>query len=162
MVVKVAIFAIGIPGVLAALFALLPRVTVAVTDPVDPDDPYSSSVTVTNTGYIPLDSVWPAIGLGEITTVGGPPPHTNMKWDYLPCRRRRQWKPRNLAIDDRFTFALNDVYELENKGTFQSADIAVIVDYELPLIHLARRKFFPIVSRKQTNGKFYWYAKTVD
>jgi hypothetical protein len=150
---------VGVPGVLAASLALLPRVNVTVSDPVDPDDPFSAAATITNTGYIPLDAVWPAIGIGQISTVPNDKPVSNVKWDYLPCYRRSQWKPRYLALDDKFTFALNDVWQLETKGSLSYADIAVAVDYEIPVLHWHRRKLFPIVAHRQTNGRLYWYPK---
>jgi hypothetical protein len=64
-----------------------------------------------------------------------------------------------MEIDDRFTVALNDVLGTAAPGGLQYADIAVIVDYEIPIIHWKRKKTFPIYTRKASNGKLYWQWK---
>jgi hypothetical protein len=152
------LFLIGIPGVLASLLSLLPRVTVTVSDPVVPEDPFSSSVTITNTGYIPLKSVTPLLGLGEIDMQGSQSrhnPHTRyamFQSSLLPVQ--------DLGLDDKFTFAINDPWKLEKP--FVYADIAVVVEYHIPLLPFWKgRKTFPMIAHKQSNGRFYWYAKTM-
>jgi len=155
--VKLLAFVIGAPGVLAALLSLLPRLAPTVSDPVDPDDPFSSSVTITNTGYIPLDAVYPGIAVCEIAAKGTPTLDRG-PCDYSNRWHKDAWNPRNLGLDDRFTFALNDVWETK-KGALAYADVAVTIDYEIPIIHWKRTKVFPLVARMQTNGRFYWYAK---
>jgi len=154
---SVLLFLIGVPGILAAILTLLPRVTVTVSDPVDPDNPFSASATVTNTGYIPLESVMPYVGLGGIRTTGGPPEEKGFKPIYIPKFRRKDWPVRDLGLDDKFTFSLNEIWSAQS---LESADVGVWVDYEVPVLHWKREKLFPIVARKQTNGKLYWYAKT--
>jgi hypothetical protein len=62
-------------------------------------------------------------------------------------------------LDDKFTFALNDVLDT-HPGQLESAAIDVTVEYEIPIIHWKREKMFPMVAHRQTNGRFYWYART--
>jgi hypothetical protein len=148
-------------GGIAALATLLPRLTVVVSDPPDADDPFSSSVTVTNTGYIPLESVIPYFGLGQTGTIGSPPENKNFHPTYLPRFARADWRPHYLWLDDKFTFALNDFWETHPRG-LAYADIAIRVGYQVPLIHWKREKVFPMYAHKQTNGNFYWYAKEAE
>ena len=145
-------------GAPAAVVTLLPRVTATISDPADPDLPFSSSVTITNTGYIPLDSVSPFMGLGQIGGEHAPPEDKNLHPNYHPYFRRAQWPIQNLGLDDKFTFAINDVFDTAS-GRISYADIAVVIDYEIPVIHLKREKVFPMEAHKQRNGKFYWYSK---
>jgi hypothetical protein len=161
-IVKILVFVIGIPGVLAALLTLLPRVTPTVSDPVDPDDPFSASVTITNTGLIPLREVDPGIGLGEFITKGGSPHDPNFKPLYWPHYHNISWGIHDLGLDQKFTFALNDVWETQEKGGLDYADIAITVDYRIPVLRWKQEKIFPMIARKQTNGRFYWYAKPLD
>jgi len=63
-----------------------------------------------------------------------------------------------MAVDDHFTFALDDITRAEgNRLTY--ADIAVIVNYRTPYLHLTRKKTFPLYTRKASNGKLYWQWK---
>ncbi len=158
---KILAFVIGIPGVLAALLALLPRVTPTLSEPVDPDNPFSSSVTITNTGYIPLNNVMPVMSGGQIVTKGKLP---DLNWipTYETRVQKAEWVPRDMAIDDRFTFALNDLWDTKERGGLEYADLAVIIQYEVPVIHLKREKIFPFVTHRQTNGRLYWYSKLVE
>jgi hypothetical protein len=155
---KVLVFLIGIPGVFAGVVTLLPRLTPSISDPVDPDNPRSISVTVTNTGYIPLDSATAAVAICVLCTKGSrcqvpefPPRLTQCsQWS------RAQWK-HYMAIDDRFTFPLNDVFDTADQNGLSYANLAIVVHYEIPLIHWKGEKAFPLATRQQRNGKLYWY-----
>jgi hypothetical protein len=156
---------VAVVGMLLALIALpaavvmfLPRVTATVSDPVDPGDPFSSSVTVTNVGYLPLSSVRPFLTVGQIGSGGAIPDSGN--FSYNSGFTRIDWPLRDLGLDDKFMFALNDLLE-EPRGALNFADIAIRIDYEIPIIHWKKQKLFPFFARKQTNGNFYWYSNTV-
>ncbi len=149
-------------GGIAALLVFLPRMTVTTSDPADPDDPFTASATIVNTGFMPLKSVEVSVGMGQMVTTGGAPADPNFHPIYWPHLHRNGWSVANLRMDDRYTIALNDVLGTEQRGGLDYADIAVVVDYEIPLIGLKREKVFPLFAHRQTNGKFYWYSKTVD
>ena len=153
---KAAIAAIvTIVSLIAAVVTLLPRVTVAISDPVDPEDPFSASVTITNTGFIPLDSVIQAVAIKQI---GGNATNPSHDVDYVPIRRG-QWQPHDLGLDDKFTFALNDIFDMKTRD-FGYAHIAIWVDYRIPILYWKSTKKFPYEAHKQTNGHFYWYPGT--
>lgn len=147
-------------GGIAALLTFLPRLTVAISDPPDPGNPFSSSVVVTNTGYIPLDAVKPKFGIHEINGAARVTPNdqSHVGEPYISSYYPTRWGTHDLGVDDRFTFALNDSISV-SKEVFGDADIAIILTYEIPLIHWKREKVFPFITKKQTNGNFYWYAE---
>jgi hypothetical protein len=159
--VKLPLFgAILAVGTLLGYVVLIPRMTVVVSDPPDPNDPFSSSITVTNTGNLPLYSVSANLSIGTITflnTQGNPITlkSEEVKTSYLV----KDWPPHDLSLDDRFTVSLNDVLS-GNRGSLVSAQIAVVVKYKLPLIHIEMEKRFPVFSKRTSNGNFYWYADT--
>ena len=150
---------ISVLSVLAALLSFLPRVGVILSDPADPNTPFSSSVTITNTGYIPLDAVVPFFAVGEIATTGATH-DPNFTPNYKGARITRvDWGfPRDMAIDERFGFALNDIWDTAPRG-LEYADIAIVVQYEIPIVHYKQEKIFPFIAQRQTNGNFYWYPK---
>lgn len=162
MSLKILAFIIGVPGILAALLTLLPRLTPTVSDPVDPDNVFSASVIITNTGSVKLKSVEAWIGFAVICGIHAPCPEADSpdaSRDYPKRAQRAQWLPRDMEVDDRFTISLNDVFGETEPGGIQYADIAVSIDYELPIIHWKRKKTFPLFTRRATNGKLYWYWK---
>jgi hypothetical protein len=135
---------------------LFPRTTVNASDPVDPEDPLSSLSTVANTGYIPLLSVTLHMALGKVI-----PRNAGVGLEGAPDYKTRlnhiDWTPRTLDPDDKYTIALNQIFHLCREGV-ASADIAIVVEYELPLIHLKVERLYPFAIKSQTNGNFYWYA----
>jgi len=149
-------------GALAAIVTFFPRLTPSVSDPSDPNDPFSSSVTITNSGYMPLNSVDATVCLNELhlrepqkdPTYGAYGGDSNS-----PSYARfgsKNWKTHYLGLDDRFTFLLNDAFA----PGFGEGSLALIVDYEIPVIHLKREKVFPLLSKKRNNGTFYWAFDT--
>jgi hypothetical protein len=152
-----------IVGVLAALLAFWPRVTASISDPVNVDDPFSSSVTVTNAGFISLEDVSATVAVRSIQGNGSVPFLSLLGTSNYKTRMQNcHWAPHNFEMDDKFTFALNDVANPPKQG-FGSADIGIVVDYTIPIpiLHIKREKIFPFVTKKQSNSNFYWYSETV-
>jgi hypothetical protein len=146
-------------GGIAAAVAFYPRVTPTVSDPSDPNDPFSSSVTITNTGLMPLGSVSGFVGLNELHTQNSQGPTYGVYGDPNQKYARfygPNWKSHYLGLDDRFTFVLSDAF---GPG-YGEGNLAIIVDYEIPIIHMKREKIFPLISKKRSSGTFYWAFDT--
>ncbi len=149
---------IGVPG---ALLTVLPRISATVSDPTDTNDPFSSAVTVSNTGYIPLRSVVIDIAWSKITALNEYGNPVTLLGDIGTQHfRSLHWSPQNIGPDERFTESLNDVFST-NRYSLLNAEIAIVVEYDLPIIHLHREKRFPFFAKRQRNGAFYWYAETL-
>lgn len=144
-------------GVPAAVVTFWPRVTATISDPVDTNDPFSSSITITNAGYLPLKAVTANFSVGKIVFKGPKGPTTLLGNEADSEWHWKDWAPHDLGIDDRFTVTLNDPL---NISSVTSAEVAVVVTYELPGIHIRRKKLFPMFAKRQTNGNFYWYSDT--
>jgi hypothetical protein len=143
-------------GGFSAVVTFLPRVTAVVSDPVDPTDPFSSSVTVTNTGYLPLNSVVPFVRINELRYGNlSRPLILNSTNSYgLGITAERQ-PPVRLGLDDRFTFDIHQALPAL-PPLLSRADIAISIRYKIPLIFLTREKMFPLVADRDTNGNFRW------
>ena len=142
-------------GGVAALLTFVPRVNVTGFDPLDLD-PFSSSVTVANTGYVKLDAVRLSLSIiniknGQKTVHGGSNYQDRVGFD--------GWGTHDLGLDDKFTVLLNDAIRLQDPIDGQTeADVALVVSYELPFTHWRREKIFPIYARRQKNGALIWYS----
>jgi hypothetical protein len=121
--------------------------------PVDANNPFSSSITVANTGYVPLKNVQvdlaPQFHLSKI----------NM--DFGDCNKpglhKIQWKPRDLGLDEKATYALSEAFATPSEN-LKSGNMCVVIGYELPLIPIRRQKGFPFYIKRETNGNIYWYS----
>lgn len=130
-------------GGYAAVVTLLPRVTASVSDPVDPDNPMSASVTIANVGYLTLDTVEPFFGL-RMMTFGAATKGVNSNNDpsapYTRFGNPRYHPGPDLGIDEKFTFGLNEIWGIQ--PSLSSADVAIIVQYRIPILHLKQEKDF--------------------
>jgi len=149
----------GLIGVIGVVVAFVPRLNVTVSDPVDPNNPFSASVTIANTGYVPLDLVEPFLGLRMMEFgVRRPTEMSANSPKFYTKLGNPKWHPGvKLGFDDKFAFGLDEIMGIQ--PNLSSADIAIIVQYQIPIIGLRREKVFPLVAKKQSNDKIYWYAK---
>jgi hypothetical protein len=153
---------VSIIATLLAYLVLIPRVTPALSEPADPNNPFTSSLTVTNNSVYPVKSVEAFIRPKTICPSLGPcpektefpDPHRYDK-DLSPDFARTQRGTHDLGTDQAFTIALNDMFDWGADPQF--VDLAIIIRYEIPIIHWKREKKFPCYTRMQSNGKLYWY-----
>jgi hypothetical protein len=146
---------------------LIPRVTPSISSPINPINPFSSSITITNSGNIPLDSVSVSVKIRAICGTAAPvcpnetqyPDPTRFD-DIATTVHHPEWVDRHLSIDGRFDFSMGDSFfqppDEPDTVTLKFADIAVVVDYQLPIIHWKMHKQFPLYTRKASNGTLYW------
>src|SRR5579871_3943188 len=145
---------IGVASLVIGVIALLafwPGVNVSISEPVDLNNPLSASVTIANNGHLPLTSVRPSFGLGKITY--GDPNHPTIyqsSEDYA-AMTSEEWHPRDLGTDEKFEVALNEVWP-DNLRPLLSGELAIMVEYRIPIIHWRRFKTFPYRAKQQSNG----------
>jgi hypothetical protein len=160
LLVKLVGFLLAVLGAAAAVLAFLPRVLPSISEPTIQGQPFSASVTITNTGSIPLQNVSVGLGINEICPANSPcnssefpTPGANHSGNLV---QRVGRKPRDLGIDERFTFPLNEIIDTQNSAT-DYANIAIVVDYEIPIIKWKREKIYPLYTRKDNNGHIHWF-----
>jgi hypothetical protein len=155
---------LGLCTLVGTVIELLPRVTPSVSEPPDPDSPFSSSVTIVNSGSIPLYSVSVGVGVHKICvepTKCEDEDFTKSAQDYRSRITSPDWTRRRLGVDSRFEIPLNGVIKPDPNEhptpVLNKASVAIIVRYRIPFTFWATEKIFPLALNKQTNGKFYWY-----
>jgi hypothetical protein len=141
-------------GVLVSIMAFLPRPSVSVGDPVDPDNPFSSTFTVSNGNWVPLADVSVGIGGPGFLEFEGNRVVNVRSSGFMA---QSAWLHHDLGTDEKFTITLSDIFATSNSD-LQRADIRIVVKYKPWLIPLQRSKVFRYEAHRQTNGKFYWYA----
>jgi hypothetical protein len=103
-------------AVVLTFTVLIPRLTPTVSDPKDPERPFSASVTITNSGLLPLNHVSASIAVREIRGNGSVPfVNFERRSDYSSQVGNTQWFPHRLWPDDRFTVALNEVFDSRHR-----------------------------------------------
>jgi hypothetical protein len=152
-------------GGAAAVLTFLSRPSVSVSDPVDPDNAFSSAFTVTNGNFVPLKDVSVGIALGKIQwTKEGSLTGADSLSGNPAFLTDTLWEHHDLGMDEKFTispsqfFNTKDGWSGPNGVAFESADIAIMVKYKPWFIPYRQSKVFRFQSHRQTNGKIYWYS----
>jgi hypothetical protein len=142
-----------IVGLVVALLAFLPRVTVTPSDPVNSSNPFSAAFTIQDTGVVTLNDVSTYVGLGQILTNGAKVdqivPTFGSRLTMTPA-----WQNHTLPMDATLTITPMDVFVRipafpVRQTTF--ADIAVVIKYKPWIMPFHREKVFRFVTiRKLT------------
>jgi hypothetical protein len=137
---------------------------VSTIDPVDPDNPFSSRFTITNTGFIALENVSVGIAPGKIDWGGDAVLRTEGPLsDKSHVLMSSNWQNHELRMDEPYTITPSDVFSPRgvqgpDNRPIQSADIAIIVTYQPWFIPWSRSRAFRFQARRGAAGKFLWYS----
>jgi hypothetical protein len=156
-------------GGLAAAITFLPRVTIIPSDPVDPENPFSVSFTVTNASFIPipLNDVSVRVFVGEISGESRPfNPPRKFNWDSGGFTRP-DWEGHRLQMDERFTITLQGIFGLAKEPPYKptklnGGDIAMIARYKPWFIPMERESAFRFTTHRQSNGLLYCYSTPME
>jgi hypothetical protein len=173
-------------GSLVAAVALLPRITVDISTPVDPGKAFSSTFSVLNTSVIPLNAVNFFVGICRVDmNVNRPfdprlPRALTIRGDNAKFRagsagctgpngaafHERNWIDQKLAPDGRFSASLSRVFvwmtppQVREAITVTAADITVVVQFQ-PWIIPWRREFeFRFATQRVSDG-VRWGARSL-
>lgn len=74
------------------------------------------------------------------------------------------WNNHNLAMDERLTISLPDLFRLkpDPEPPKVSADIVVIVDFNPSFIPWRKTAIHRFIARQHTNGHYYWDSTSID
>jgi len=144
-------------GAFGAVVTFLPKILVTASQPVDAKDPFSVSFTITNDSFIPLNDVNVSLGVGQVTTFPRLPDP-----NFIPSFKSRlvrpEWKNHTLAMDEKFTVLIEDIFTARSDSLMVSgADLAIVVDYRPWFLPINKEKIFRFKGRPVTNDLFYWY-----
>lgn len=144
---------------LSALF-FLPRVSVDIPPPYDPDHPTPISFTISNTNIIPLKDFQPSIGIcyfkpqplnGTEPSCNGP---AGSKMRFIP------WHADWFSPDEKYQIFLDQaIAGASNVATHRTelnADITVYVEFSPWYAPWRSSKEFRFVTKKLIDGKTYW------
>jgi hypothetical protein len=167
----------AIVGFASAVATFLPRISIDIGDPIEPSNPLSAPITVTNT-FIPLERVNLALGLCRIVISGITYQQyntTNEKTDYgctsggpayftSPAMTNHR-----LATDDKWRVLFNDFVVGPPLPRFGGGDIRMVlkfIPWPFSYLHMdwifGRQKEFRFKARTTANGNWQWFASTID
>lgn len=148
-------------GIVAAL-TFLPRITVTPSEPSVPQNPFTASFTVANSGMIPLQDVqltyfpFEAVMAPSGFNENDRPP-INLK--VIQGFTYPQWGHHNLPIDERFTITPEHIIGPANSQvSVAGADVAIVIHYQPWVVPWRRERQFRFVTHRQANGGFTWYS----
>jgi hypothetical protein len=117
-------------GVVVGLLAILPRVSVTPSDPVDPNNTFSASFVIANGTYVPLRNVTATLAIGQLQGLGKGPVDPNFHPNYTSRLGFPTWSNHMLAMDDKFTITPDDVIHAVSGSGVGDAEIAIVVSYQ--------------------------------
>ena len=144
-------------GVVGTLVAFWPRPVVSASDPVDLDNPFSASFTITNNNVVPLHNLDVSVALGNIKTAKNIILQGSDK-QFRSLLRRPEWTHQQLDMDEKFSITIADLFNVRTNPVIE-AKIRIHVSYNPWLLHfIKRQKSFGFELKRQTNNKLYWYS----
>jgi hypothetical protein len=165
-IIRLFVFLGGLLGAVTAALSLLPRMTVEPSAPVDKYNLFSSSFTVTNTNFVPLEHVDVLLGIGELefgshpSIVGSKTPETNPAFDNAVANPK--WIHHTLSMDEKLTITLSDMFGADFGQNLTGGDIAVIIRYHPWILPFEREKILRFRVHRELDGGFTWYSSPVD
>jgi hypothetical protein len=152
-------------GGAGSIVTFVPRPSISLIDSVDPDNPFSSRFTISNSGVIPLTDVSVGIhpqvllvGNGEIESPKREKGDAATTFTIV----RPEWEHLHLGADESLQIPLSEIFspDVINIGgdyrQFRGGDLSIIVKYRPWLIPIQRVKELRVVAHREPNGKFYW------
>lgn len=144
-------------GFVASVLTLLPRIVVNSGPQID-------QFSITNTGYVPLTNVKPAIGMCKIQMKNRP-----LMKPMTPCDQYRgvrlspnSWFMKQLGLDEGYTIRLFDAFEvlpIQPPFELEEADITIVIGYNPWIIPLRQEAEFRFFTRKENDGSLSWMQR---
>jgi len=147
---------------IVGLIVFWPRLIVEAVGQIDPLRPFPITFKITNTGFVPVESVQPAIGLCDFWT-GSPknlPDQCNGPLgSYL---QMPQWFVSTLARDETTEVRLDDLFNIIPPAQFGAADISIKVAFNPWIVPIHWQSEFRFQTRLERDGKLSWIARPLN
>ena len=139
--------------IIGLLIVFWPRPVVTPSAaPFDPQNALSIAFDMNNRSFLlPLSDVTAALGVGQIGA-GGTKPNPDFIPNFQSRIEKEEWSHHYLPMDAGFTVNGTSFFV----GSVIHADIAIIVDYKLPLLPFKFEKVFRFTTYRETDGKSRW------
>jgi hypothetical protein len=144
-------------GLGSGILSILPSVSATLSDAHDPRDPFTSSITVQNTGLVPIRDVQLNVAIADINmkpnrkTIG-----LSGGKNYSTELHLESWIPRDMGRDERYSVPFSGMFtHPKGETSVEQADIALVVHYKTPWIAWSRKKVFPykrVVTTMETSS----------
>jgi len=146
---------------IVGLIVFWPRLIVEAVGQIDPLRPFPITFKITNTGFIPLESVQPAIGLCDFWT-GSPKNLPDQCNGPLGSYQMRQWFVSTLARDETTEVRLDDLFNIIPPAQFGAADISIKVAFNPWIVPIHWQREFRFQTRPERDGKLSWIARPLN
>jgi hypothetical protein len=148
---------LGLPGTLEFY---VPAVIVTQSDPVDPSNAFSAAFTVSSISKLPLQNVTVGFALGELM-IGRLYPRANTPPNFASVIVPSAWSEHTLSPNERCSITPADLWSLAPGSNLEYADIGFVVFYHSWFDQRRHRALFRFQTKRQSNGRLYWYPAPV-
>ena len=145
-----------------------PRLTVEAGAPFDPSKGDPLAFTISNTGFMELRDVEPAVGLCGIGASPIPPCNGPL----TTKMSRTNWRVKFFEIDEKYTIRVDASGPQSTDGLFyfppgqivsnMEIEISIVVSYQPWILPIRRTKEFRFGTRQERNGTLSWVARPLE
>jgi hypothetical protein len=154
--------ALALLAIAGAIATFFPRLSVDLSGPLNPSNPFSLRATVTNAGFLQLRDIEPALSLCEIDLPNHSKILTAGACDETTTRLMPPvWRRHVLAIDDKYTIPIEEFFNF-TKSSVESGRIIISIRYRPWYFPFTRLAAFKFVARKREDGSLEWLHDTIE
>jgi hypothetical protein len=159
MIGQVIGYAAAILGLITGYMALIPRISVSQSQPLDVNEPFSTPFIVSNDGPLPLMNVRFACAINALR---------DSKGDNVTVGNQKGLGPEITVpqlISDEISPGERSTVPCANPFRFPtplaSGDVAIVVRFRIGYTFLPSKRISRFVTFKATDGHLYWYPQPV-
>jgi hypothetical protein len=157
--------AITLLGGIVSALTLLPRITVEHSAPIDKNDIFSSSFTITNNNFVPLEHVTAGVSIrsadfGTFKIERGQRPANGAPFG-LPLMKP-EWIDHTLTMDEKFEITIGDMLAPSFGEKLIAADVEITVQYQPWILPFHRYRVRRFKAHKESDGTFTWFSSPLD
>src|ERR1039458_1485171 len=146
-------------GGLVAIVTFVPRPTIEPNGVADPLDPLSTSFTIVNNSFFPLEDLGVSFGTNQLAMEPAQI-DPNMKFT-VPFGLQfttDKWQHHRLLMDERYTIGLGEIIQVKPPARLAGGDIGIIISYKPWFMPCTREKRYRFISHKENDGQIRWYS----
>ena len=152
-------YAAAILGLITGYVALIPRISVSQSQPLDVNDPFSTPFIVSNDGPLPLMNVKFSCAIRDLVDTKGDRATVGDQKGLGPEITAPQLVSDEISPGERSTIPCASPFRFPTP--LASGDVSIVVRFRIGYTFLPSKRISRFVTVKAADGHLYWYPQPV-